>query len=260
MRWVLVFVLLLIPSIARADDEKTPAYELSWGVDAPALILTTSLAAGFVVRNETVRQTCVPNCDRANVNWFDRWTAGRYDKHWDVFSNIFEGVAIGLGPVVLVADQGLKAGLVDALVVLEAVGGATATQVLASYAVVRPRPSDYGTEVPLEKRMEPSNTRSFFSGHVSSSVSSTVAGSVTYFRLGRPKMAYLLLGIGGASSVMVGVSRMMAGAHFPSDCLIGAGVGAAFGILLPAAHAVPMKLVGSAPGSDLGGMSVVGSF
>ena len=62
-------------------------------------------------------------------------------------------------------------------------------------------------------------------------------------------------GLGLAGSSFVAVSRVVAGDHFPTDVIAGAGVGASFGVLLPALHTRRVHLVPIA-----GGIGATGSF
>lgn len=194
------------------------------------------------------------------VNWFDRAAAGNYSKPWQGIGNVLVVATILYPPLVLVGDQGLKNGLIDSVVLLEAVGGASAMQVITSYAVTRPRPRVYSDAAPLDEKTDANATRSFFSGHVSDTLAAGVAGAVTYRRLGRIKMSWLVLGGSLLGTSFLGVSRVLAGSHFPSDVLVGAGVGAAFGLLAPTIHGLPMRLVASSPGADRMGMSVAGAW
>ena len=250
---------LLVPRTAFADDDG-PAYELSLEVDGPALLVSASIAAGFLVNKEAPGAPCGTNCNRANINVFDRPAAGLYSKAWQGIGNVGVAATILYPSVMLVADRGIKNGLLDSIVLLEAVGGASAVQVLTSYAVVRPRPRVYGNDAPLDERTNANASRSFFSGHVADTLAAGVAGAMTYRRLGRTKMAWLVLGGSLVGSAFVGVSRVLAGSHFPSDVLAGAGIGAGFGIFAPALHRSPVRVLASSPGADQGGISIAGSL
>lgn len=60
--WLTLLFFFVVPSTARADDG--PAYDLSWGVDGTALLLSGSVAAAFLVNKEVPGNTCLP-CDRS---------------------------------------------------------------------------------------------------------------------------------------------------------------------------------------------------
>ncbi|GFI61809.1 undecaprenyl-diphosphatase BcrC [Clostridiales bacterium] len=85
-------------------------------------------------------------------------------------------------------------------------------------AVDRPRPFDVLDVMPLEKH---SSGHSFPSLHCSSSFSITTA---LYY------INPILGTIGLAVSILVAVSRLLAGVHYPSDILAGTAIGLLFGI------------------------------
>ena len=244
---------LLIPSAVRAEEPSPgPAYKLKLDVDGPTLLLEAGLTVAFIAHPEGPNLQCAPNCNRAQINGFDRWAAGNYSKRWQGIGDYAVAATVLFAPVVVLFDEGFKDGLVDALVIVEAIGGASAAQVMTAFAVIRPRPRAYSTDAPLDERTNSNAGRSFFSGHVADSVASAVAGARTYQRLGRPKMAALVLSAGLAGSAFIGVSRVVAGSHFPSDVLVGGAVGGAFGLLMPAIHDSTVRLTASAPGADVG--------
>ena len=94
---------------------------------------------------------------------------------------------------------------------------------LMKIAVDRPRPADHfagtGTEVHVP-RGTPSD-RSFPSGHTQ-----TAFGAATYLACVYPVGAAAFL----VAALLVGISRIALGVHFPLDVLSGAVIGAAFSI------------------------------
>src|SRR5581483_2288430 len=109
----------------------------------------------------------------------------------------------------------------DLLVVAEAALVTAAIQVPASYAVGRPRPRVYGESAPLDERNDANAGRSFFSGHVANCVAATRAALA---RLHHPRLAWAAFAAGMAGSALVGVARVAAGSHFPTDVAVGVAV------------------------------------
>jgi len=62
------------------------------------------------------------------------------------------------------------------------------------------------------------------------------------FRTRHRTLAWTVLASGLTGSALVGVSRIAAGGHFPSDVLVGYAVGAAVGIALPALHPLNLQV------------------
>jgi len=253
---VVTLALVLLSGAASA----TPAHRLTPEADVPILLVGGAVTAGFLFLEEAPSETCARGCDRSKIVFFDRWAAGNYDPAWATVGDIATGATVLFGPLVLTLDEGIGDGLHDNLVVGEAVILTTALQVLSSYAVPRARPRAYGgDEVPLEERTNANAARSFFSGHTATAVASTVATARTLQKLGRTRLAALVLGFGLAGSTFVGTARVMSGGHFPSDVLAGAAVGAGFGILMPWLHGTNVRLTPTAS-SEGGGAMLIGTW
>ena len=84
-------------------------------------------------------------------------------------------------------------------------------------------------------------------------MAASVATLRTFQRRGKPAAGWAMFGVGLAGTGLVGVSRVASGAHFPSDVLVGAAVGAGIGLILPAVHASGARVLpyGSADGGGL---------
>jgi membrane-associated phospholipid phosphatase len=57
------------------------------------------------------------------------------------------------------------------------------------------------------------------------------------------KVAWVVLGVGGAMATFVAVARVMGGMHFISDAAGGAVVGISVGMLVPSLHGSPVSIV-----------------
>jgi membrane-associated phospholipid phosphatase len=258
---VLVIVLSLCAAgatTARAEDSRG-AYQLSFRLDAPLLLLTGGVAAGFLFMDETGPPACAPLCDSAKVNSLDRHFAGNYSETWTRFGDITTASVLVLVPAGLLIGEPSRGGLKDLVVVLEAVLLTSSLQVTTSYAVSRPRPRVYGEEAPLDERNDANAGRSFFSGHVANCVAATLVVNQALRRTGSPRLAWAVLGVGLGGSALVSVARVEGGGHFPSDVIIGYAVGVGVGIAVPALHdlhlqAAPLAVPGAA------GLSVAGRF
>jgi membrane-associated phospholipid phosphatase len=241
------------------EARRGPAHRLQLELDLPILLIGGGVASSFFFMPEAPGVSCAPSCDRSKINALDRKAAGLYDPAWGRVGDIATAATLVTPLIVIVLDQGIVNGLNDDLVVAEAALMASALQILTSYAVARPRPRVYGDDAPEEKRSDANAARSFFSGHVANTVATSVATLRTFQRLGKPGMGWTMLGVGLAGSSLVGVSRVAAGSHFPSDVLVGAAVGVGLGIALPAVHESGTRLVpyGS---TESAGLTLMGSF
>ena len=79
--------------------------------------------------------------------------------------------------------------------------------------------------------------RSFFSGHTATSFAAATAYAVTFWkRHPDSPWRFVVLGAGEALAVGVGLLKIKAGYHYPTDVAAGALVGGAMGVLVPVLH------------------------
>jgi membrane-associated phospholipid phosphatase len=244
---------------ARLDESRQSAYPLSFRLDVPLLLIAGGMASSFLFMNETAPPACAPLCDRADVNAFDRPFAGWYSKTWTTVGDITTASVLVLVPAGLLIGEPSRGGLVDLLVVGEAVLLTSALQVTASYAVGRPRPRLYGEEAPLSERADANASRSFFSGHVATCLAGTIVATTALWRMDRRRLGWAVLAVGVAGSALIGIARIAGGGHFPSDVLVGYAVGLGVGIAIPALHDLDLRVAPLAV-ADSAGLSVATSF
>jgi membrane-associated phospholipid phosphatase len=210
-------------------------------VDVPLVLIPALLSVGWLVADTPA--TCAPLCDPATVNSFDRSSAGNYDQSWRLVSDVTMLGTLGGGIAVLLGDGWFVGGLQDFVVVAESILWANGLAAMGNLAVRRPRPLLYSEAAPLDARENPAAALSFISGHSAQVAAVTTSVFSTTFRRDPDRaLPWVVLGVGTASTAMVGVGRVLAGRHFPSDVLIGTALGASTGFLLPAIHDAPLRL------------------
>jgi membrane-associated phospholipid phosphatase len=232
---------------------------LTLDLDLPIVLIAGAMASSFFVLPELPGVSCAPDCDRKQINRFDRFAAGNYDRSWTTVGDVATVSTLAMPLVVVLADEGFANGLNDDVVLAEAALVTSAAQVSLSFAVARPRPRVYSDRAPLAERSNANADRSFFSGHVANTMAASVAALRTMQRLHQPLLGWMTFGAGAAGSGLVGVSRVMSGGHFPSDVLIGAALGAGVGLALPALHDRPLRIEPVAD-AHYGGVLVAGAF
>ena len=220
---------------ARAAPD-TPVYRVTLDLDLPIVMIAGAVASTFVLRGELEGPRCAPRCDGSRVNFLDRPVVGLYSRTWSIAGDVATAVFMAFPSIAIIADEGFTAGVVDNVVILEAPLVASALQVSLAYAIERPRPRTYGDAAPLEDRTHADAGRSFFSGHVANVMAVTIATMRTFQRAGEPGLSWMVLGVGGTGTAFVGLARVLAGGHFPTDVLAGAAVGIGLGFALPALH------------------------
>lgn len=187
-----------------------------------------------------------PPCSRSGINALDRTVLDRHDSNAALGANV---VAIGV-PTALalltVLDTGVRhwrARLTDAVVIAEAVVWTGAVQDVVRRAVRRPRPFMFTPGLNPSGRTGPEADFSFFSGHTSNLFALATGAAYTYsLRHPRSRWQYLVWSLAMAGAMVEPVLRALSGEHFPTDCIFGALVGSAFGVLIPALHRRPGPL------------------
>lgn len=256
----------LTPIVPSPANPNRPAFQLYAESDLPVLGVGLVFAAARLFRTQgpicDVGRTpsATVSCDPNALNWVDRTTAGTWSPAWSLASDVGLYSISGAAAAVLFADEGFLPGLNDALVIAESALNATALASVASLGAGRPRPFVYGTKAPFGDRQSADASLSFVSGHTA--VSFAIATS-TYLAMRRlePKssLPFFVIGIGGAGASFVAAARVFAGKHFITDAIAGAIIGTSVGILVPAIHSSPVKIV-PVVSDTRRGLEVTGSF
>jgi membrane-associated phospholipid phosphatase len=165
---------------------------------------------------------CAP-CSRADVPAFDRWSIhAEIDLYSDISDYLLVGLALGTW-IDLTVTEGSKAALTS----IEAVGWTLAATEITKVAFGRKRPALYTDEAP-ERADERQSLRSMPSGHTS--VAFALATSYIVSTKDRDNKFPAILA--GAAAVSIGVLRVAAGRHFPSDVVVGAALGMGGGAVM----------------------------
>jgi len=166
----------------------------------------------------------------------------------DLVSTLLDAAvpASALGYLLLSANGAgdVNAGLVDSLLVTEAVAGALLVNQVVKLLVARKRPyAFYGNDVGYSKNED---NLSFYSGHTSLAVS-VVAATVTIASMrGYPGVG-IAAGVGFTLAAGVAYFRIAADQHWLTDVLVGAAVGGLMGWAIPRIFHSPVPETGSAP-------------
>lgn len=110
---------------------------------------------------------------------------------------------------------------------------------LTKNLVHRTRPFVYAPLSPVELRLGKDARRSFFSGHTASTAASAFFAATVFDAVyPHSKLKPWIWGTAFALPALAGWSRVRSGNHFPTDVLVGYGVGALCGWLVPKWHRV----------------------
>lgn len=191
--------------------------------------------------------------DTTSLLFFDRPFAeiGEVEESGAVLSNVFAGAAVAYG-LLDTALRGVWSGNRDPWIYgvfyLESAAINLALGDLVKIAVRRPRPVAYSEFAMTGAVSDTNSALSFYSGHTA--LTAGIAATATYLAFSDGEGAvpgFITLGLGLVTTTIVAVQRVRARAHFPSDVLAGAVVGAAVGVLVPHLHrasrdGVPLSL------------------
>jgi membrane-associated phospholipid phosphatase len=242
MKSILSLILLLSSlagPVAAQDSDDSP-YKTRFAVDAPIIAIGVGLNAyGLKLMQDKDGYTDaeVLLMDKSDVNSFDRFAAGNYSLNAKKISDFpFYGSFAMPFAMMLNENVRSKAGQVFVLYVeTMAVTGAIFT--MANGNTVRARPLVYNPNVPHKERKESNAQNSFFAGHTAATAAATFFAAKIFsdFNPDSPAKPYIWA-IAAAVPASVGYLRLEAGKHFLSDNLIGYGVGALSGVLVPHLH------------------------
>ena len=242
----LIWLVNLLPVQALAQG-RAP-YRLSWKTELGTLGVAGLMTGADLLLGERTKPLTVSqinSLDPASVWRPDRISTRQYSASAAHRSDagLLSSVALGLGTSLLVpvkssSDQS-RANRWLTLPVMwwEANTLVFLATDLTKLSVGRTRPFVYQATAPLERKLELDARKSFFSGHTSlTATNAWFAARVfaDYFPESRWKP--VVWGLAIALPAWVGVERVLAGKHFPSDVLTGYAVGAFTGLLVPALH------------------------
>jgi membrane-associated phospholipid phosphatase len=234
-------------------------YDVRLEIDLP---LTASAGALTLVSELVKTELVVPGCTcrEDSLNALDRVAVGPYDRAYGLASDVTIGVLIAApfiasGIEALVGHFGVVDWLKDAIVLAETLALNLALNQIVKFAVQRPRPLVYSAADPASAAQGDAKL-SFYSSHASNAFAMTNALAVT-FALRHPKSPWraLVWALSNVAAAAVAAMRVGAHMHFVSDVLIGGAVGAAFGLVVPYAHAHHVS-VSAAPLPSGGQVSV----
>lgn len=226
-----------VPGPLHAQD----VFEAEAGREAALLGGGIVLAgAGYYLEHQItpLTETQVNALSPENVNGFDRWATYNWSPKAGKISDQVRN-ALLVSPVTLFASERVrKEALAFSLMYLETNILNGAATMLAKGLASRIRPFVYNPDAPQNMKVGKQEARkSFFSGHTSIAFTNAVFLSTVYaeYYPGSDWKPVMWAGTLSAAS-LVGILRVVAGKHFPTDVLTGAIVGSAIGYLVPQIH------------------------
>jgi membrane-associated phospholipid phosphatase len=230
-------------------------YHVNYWVTGGIIIVgipATLIGAPLITNKSPLTDADFKALNRNDINPIDRWALNLDPSKMSYYANFSDDVLAGiiLLPGLTLFDHNIRQDWLDiALMYAE-------TQIIVNniylYSPFGPlfqnrlRPAVYYDALGNSgARTTAWNRSSFYSGHVASAAAATFFTAKVfcdyYPELGSNK--YLVYGAAAIPPLIVGYLRMKALDHFPSDILVGFGVGTLCGILIPEIHRIKIENV-----------------
>jgi len=228
-------------SIQKAEN-KRDVYTLNPCVDIPIISVGTvwAIYASHVIYTKPPpNQQQLNSLNKNNINSFDRrFAIYKYSASLDKLAYYPFFAAFPYPFIVFLANRNQKKDLAKLSALYAEVLAVTGIFGFSGpYFVNQYRPYDYDPQNPVSKQMSHTSENSFYSGHAQIVAASTFFAAKVYADYyPDSKYRWVFYGIATLATCAEGYMRYDAGEHFPSDVLLGMGMGAAIGILVPQLH------------------------
>ncbi len=232
----------------RDGDMSTYHVNKTWEIPLTLASYGFNMGYGFSYLSDQkgLSENKVLELDRNNIWWLDQFATRQNvsfkDRAQDL-SDIFLNASIII-PGIIGLDKKVREDWIDILLMYFELHAYNSTLYIGTaMSVNRTRPIAYNPEATIEARTEKGTRNSFFSGHVSTAACGSFFATKVYSDL-HPELGnkkYLLYGAALVPPALVGYYRFRAMKHFPTDILMGLGVGAATGIIIPELHKISKK-------------------
>lgn len=215
-------------------------YTITGGIDGSlggggASLLVASILVDRQVEPLTAEEIAQLRLEKIWI--VDRWVTRQWSPTAQSASDAFLLGSL-ISPAALLLDRPSRAhfgqvGLFSLESLLLTAGLTNLTKTL----VRRPRPYVYNPDIPLEFKVRKNDRYAFFSGHTSLAATMTFLSAKLYndFHPNSPARPYVWAAA-VAVPALTGYLRIRGGKHYLTDVLVGFGVGAAVGILVPELH------------------------
>jgi len=218
-------------------------YWVTGGIIAGGLTLE-SIGVAWISNKSQISIGELQNLDRKDISPIDSWALNFDPSKRSKFEKLSSQLqtVIAFLPFVTLIDPTIRKDWLDILLIYAQTQAITNNFYLYSpFGATfqnRLRPVVYYTAVDTGKRTEPNNRNSLYSGHVAAVAEASFFTAKIFCdyhpELGMNK--YLVYGAAAIPPLLMSYFRLGALAHFPTDIMVGFGVGALCGILVPEFH------------------------
>ena len=217
-------------------------YNFKPAVDVPIIAISAGwsiYAFSQIYSKDRSTEQQILDLDENDIPKFDRWAAGMSDENADMTSDYLFYGSIPFAFTLLLSKDIRNDGLKVGLLYLETMSITGLFYTGTVYFVDRYRPETYDTKIPVDERTSGGYKNAFMAGHPAMVAASTFF-TASVFSAYHPKSAisYTAYGVAIVATGTTVYLRHLAGKHFPSDLLVGTGIGTLTGLLVPHFHKI----------------------
>lgn len=256
----------LYPQSVLSDSSFHPYHVNYWvtgsiiGIGAVANILGIPQSQNKNEISQSEIQALNPNI----INGIDSWALKQDPSKMSAFENYSQYALVSsvVLPVFLLFDKRINHDWFNVMLMYAETMSITVN--IYEWSFLGPafqnkfRPVVYYNQLTYDQRKAGVNRNSFYSGHVA------VAAAATFFMAkvfcdynpGIGNNKYLVYGAAAIPPLILGYIRVKSLMHFPSDIMVGLGVGALVGILIPEFHRISNEKVSLDVYSSLEGTGI----
>lgn len=237
---VLILSTMLFTPLLQAQSDEGDLYDINPITDGLIIggsILTVAVDKYILQQEPTLTVSDIAALDSEDIWSWDRPAVNYYSTTATAISDRFRD-GIGFMPLFLLLSKRVRKESGDiGVMYLQTFAVNSALTLTTKTLVSRERPFVYNDAAPLKEKQESNAERSFFSGHTSN-VAAISFFTASVYEDFFPESNYRYVVWAGAIAVpaITAYTRVKGGHHFPSDVIVGYGVGALVGYLVPHLH------------------------
>jgi len=238
MRIYLIALFALFSSFLTSQTDQI--YHTSWDTDGYIMGGAAALLAVDIYLDHNITPLTVEDLATVNsegINAFDRSAIFKYSQSASDLSDLFKDVTFIVPLTLFLGGKAQNEARSIGIMYIETFAVTSAITQATKALVGRKRPFVYNPDVALDVKLAKNGVKSFYSGHTSH-VASLSFFTATVFSDLYPESNWKYAVWAGAvlSPAITAYARYEGGRHFPTDVIVGYGVGALVGYLIPRLH------------------------
>lgn len=191
-----------------------------------------------------------------SINGVDKGAANNYSLEAGSASDLFKNGVFAAPLALFLSDQGRENAREIMMMYAEVLSFNSGLTYITKSSVARYRPYAYNPSVSFDIKLGKSSRRSFYSGHVSHVASlSFFTANIFDDLYPDSKYKYAVWAGAIAAPAITAYLRVKAGSHFPTDVVVGYGIGALIGYFVPELHKITkhsdVEIIGAEGGLGL---------